>query len=118
MNDQDMLIGSSIVLSYCDQNEAFAACLPQKGEITVSRHETDNVHDWLLLSLDKSISYMGHEYKSLLIRSRWRGQSISFDEKTGVFILLVPQEATLSKRIADIKAFELVAWGFAIVEST
>ena len=117
MNDQDKLIGSRIELSYYDQNEEFAECLPQRGEI-VSRHETDNVSDWYLLTLDCPIEYRGHNYQTLLLRSKWQGQSISSSEKTGVFILLVKQTETPPKRIDDIKYFEHVAWGFAIVENT
>ena len=117
MSDPDTLIGSKITLSYYDHNESFAECLPQSGKI-VSQHETGDVNDWFLLSLDNPIKYAGNEVQDLLIRSKWQGQSISSKEKTGVFVLLVPERKNIPRIIPDIDAFEHVAWGFAIVVDT
>jgi hypothetical protein len=117
MEELDSLVGANIELSYYDQNESFAGCLPVNGKM-ISRHETDNVNNWFLLELGQTIEYSNQTYKHLLIRSKWQGQEISASDETAVFILLVSKSQQVPNRISNIEDYEHVAWGFAIVSHT
>ena len=117
MKELDELLGNEIELSYYDHNEVFGSLLPRAGRI-VSRHETENVQNWFLVTLVAPLSYSNVTYSQLLIRSKWQDQEICSSVKTAVFILLVRDAASLVKQEIDIEEFEHVAWGFAVVSPT
>ena len=105
----ESLIGSKITIEYYDQNEEFAKILPRSGKI-ISHHYTENVDDWYLVELEDPFAYNGRENARLLIRSRWKGETLE-NGKTSVFILLIPDPALVNENKIELEKFEHVAWG-------
>jgi len=107
----ESLIGSKITIEYYDQNEGFARILPRSGEI-ISRHHTENVDDWYLVELEDPFDYNGRENARLLVRSRWKGETLENGD-TSVFILLIPDPALVNENEIELEKLEHVAWGLA-----
>ena len=99
-------------ISYSDQNEDFASCLPFECWGSVERQIKffDSDGPWYLVALNKPVSYEGTSYTKFLLKSRWADYPIGSDEPTSVFILLVPPGAEPASS-DSFEKFIHVAWG-------
>jgi len=95
-------------LTYADQNEVFAAVLPQDGTILRLVHSADGA-EWALFRLRETIKYNHKHYEFLLLKSR-RGGKIDDFYPTPVFIFLVEGPEKVTDGL-DPKNFHQVAWG-------
>ena len=100
-------------VSYFDQNEQFAPCLPRDGTVVRRVAIAELGSDWHLVELDTPFSYMNREHGQLLVRSRWAGQAVGEAEATSVFILLIPNPAALEEALPAAAEFDHVAWGMS-----
>ena len=96
-------------LDYYDQNENFAALLPQNGFVERWVKSGDG-STWALFRLDNPIAYEGQGYEQLLLKSRWVGHEIGCKEGTSVFILLVQGGQPVINGF-NAEDFYHVAWG-------
>jgi hypothetical protein len=101
-------------IEYFDQNETFAAQLPREGSIVVAPRASDSSLDWYLVALTSPVVWEGAEHTSMLIASRWKGDSVVGAEPTSVFILLVPPGHIVTEGFSY-KQFTHVAWGMCHV---
>jgi hypothetical protein len=101
-------------IEYADQNETFSRQLPQEGSVVGTPRASDSSLDWYVVLLDAPVVWEGTEYASLLIASRWSGQSIVAAEPTSVFILLVPPRHTVTDGFSY-KQYAHIAWGMCHV---
>ncbi|MES2791160.1 MAG: hypothetical protein V4719_16215 [Planctomycetota bacterium] len=99
-------------IEYFDQNESFASQLPRLGTIEQELAFVDSAGPWYLVRLDAPVFYQEKGYSQLLLMSRWVGYSIAGQEKTSVFMLLVP-DGVAPKPTQSHKLFSHVAWGVA-----
>jgi len=73
--------------------------------------------NWFLLALDTPLTYHGHSYDQILIRSRWAGYELGGDKSTSVFVLVPPSPEVLNKNEVTSKDFEHVTWALATTQS-
>ncbi len=106
-----------VLIEYGDHNETFASALPIYGRIESTPRCRDSTLNWRVIKLDAAITYAGHDYRRLLIASRW--QRCDLDERgpVAVYTLLVPPERDVKDGFSY-KDYFHVAWRMAtVVES-
>ena len=103
-----------VLIEYGDHNDTFASALPICGEVESTPRATDSKLRWLLVKLDSALTYAGHDYRRLLIASRWTGRELNEANAVSVFTLLVPGSQSVKDGFSY-RHFDHVAWCMAKV---
>lgn len=103
-----------VLIEYGDHNETFASALPMYGHVESTPRSRDSTLNWHVIKLDADITYAGHDYRRLLIASRWQQCDLDKHAPVAVFTLLIPPSKPVKEGFSY-KDYVHVAWCMATV---